>query len=261
MQSNNHFLPGVPIEKVRSAYDHAAGNEIESGKFWSPESSSALAANTFGWFLERPKALPRLPVSLIASPVKEVRLEAEMRFPWAGGKHPWLDAVLVTDDLLIGIESKRYEPFRGGKKGLGFTDAYDRPVWGDSMARYCAVRDELKSGALCYEALDAAQLVKHAYGLRSAVHRENGPWHGLRPVLFYLYAEPVSWPGGRPVDALKKAKHRSMIDNFAGRVAGDEVAFIALDYASLVASWAQAADAHLAAHATNLAAEFDIGPR
>ena len=37
------------------------GNELTSGKFHSVESSAALAANTFGYFLERPGEMPRLP--------------------------------------------------------------------------------------------------------------------------------------------------------------------------------------------------------
>ena len=36
----------------------AAGNEIATGKFDSPESSAALAANAFGFFLQRASELP-----------------------------------------------------------------------------------------------------------------------------------------------------------------------------------------------------------
>ncbi|WP_027443692.1 hypothetical protein [Erythrobacter cryptus] len=38
------FLPGVPEERLRAIYGRAAGNEIASGKFASPQSSAALAA-------------------------------------------------------------------------------------------------------------------------------------------------------------------------------------------------------------------------
>lgn len=41
------FLPGVPVALVRSAMHKAGGNEIESGKLDSPESSAALAVNGF----------------------------------------------------------------------------------------------------------------------------------------------------------------------------------------------------------------------
>ena len=184
------LLPGLPEEDILDALNAAAGNEVESGKFASPESSSALAVNAFGWFLKRPEAPPPLPGLHAAWPARDVRLEAEIRFPWSGGRHPWLDVVVVTDTHLVGIESKRYEPCRTRKKEPGLSEAYDRPVWGDHMRGYCSVRDEVKAGRLRYEALDAPQLVKHAFGLRTAVHRDGGPFRGLTPVLVYLYAEP-----------------------------------------------------------------------
>ena len=43
------LLPGVPAEEVLACYRRAKGNEIGNGKFASPESSSALVANTFGF--------------------------------------------------------------------------------------------------------------------------------------------------------------------------------------------------------------------
>ena len=83
------FLSGVPGELVRAAFDRAGGNEIASGKFASPESSAALAANGFGWFMDRPTALPAFPgTDDLDWPATRVDLEREMRFPWSGGRHP-----------------------------------------------------------------------------------------------------------------------------------------------------------------------------
>ena len=100
------------------------------------------------------------------------------RFPWSGGRHPWLDAVVWTATQLIGVESKRYEPFRAGAKRASFSVAYDRPVWGERMNGYSAVRDRLRDGSLGFDHLDATQLVKHAYGLRTEGLRRR-----LQPVL------------------------------------------------------------------------------
>lgn len=78
------FLPGVPEARVRAALDAAGGNEIASGKFANPQSSAALAANGFGWFLERPSELPPFPeLDDLDWPAREVAVERGMRFPWA----------------------------------------------------------------------------------------------------------------------------------------------------------------------------------
>jgi hypothetical protein len=49
------FFSYLPVEKLVEAFANAGGNELESGKLDSPESSAALAANTFGLFLDPPK--------------------------------------------------------------------------------------------------------------------------------------------------------------------------------------------------------------
>ncbi|MDF1835993.1 MAG: hypothetical protein P1U62_14110, partial [Alteraurantiacibacter sp. bin_em_oilr2.035] len=106
------LLPGVPEDLVRAILDKAGGNEIASGKFASPRSSAALAVNGFGWFLDHPGDLPPFPgLKDCDWPAIRVNAEEQMRFPWRGGRHPWLDAAVETQNCLIGVESKRYEPF------------------------------------------------------------------------------------------------------------------------------------------------------
>ena len=230
------LLPGLPVELICAAYANAPGNELESGKFTSPESSAALAANTFGLFLDRPGDLPQLPgTERWGWPALSVRLEAMMRFPWRGGRHPWLDALVETPAALIGIESKRYEPFRA-KQSATLSEAYWRPVWGNAMTSFERVRDGLRARTLAFQHLDAAQLVKHAFGLRTAVHRES-QFQGKRPFLYYLYAEPKSWPDGRPVPAAHVKAHRSEIGRFAEAVSGDEVTFRFCCYGDLLREW------------------------
>ena len=95
-----------------------------------------------------------------------VTLEAEMRFPWSGGLHPWLDVAIETQSDLLGIKSKRYEPFRDRKK-VSFSPAYFQPVWGKAMRGFEHMRDNLASGHMTFSTLDAAQLVKHAFGIRT----------------------------------------------------------------------------------------------
>lgn len=247
------FLPGVPADPVLAAFAASPGNEIDSGKFRSQESSSALAANTFGYFLERPGDLPVIPGISFEGPTLSVALEAEMRFPWTGGRHPWLDAAVRTDDLLIGIESKRFEPYRSKSKP-SLSEAYWRDVWGDRMAGYQSVRDGLRDGSLAPRHLDAAQLVKHGLGLLASAARHDPP---LRPVLIYLYAEPKTWPDGRKVSEAAMATHRAEVAAFAEAVAGNAVVFHALSYDALLAKWEETGG-EVAAHAARVRQAFGL---
>ena len=175
--TNIEFLPGVDREHVLGRLAKAGGNEVESGKLASKESSAALAVNTFGWFIQRPLALPHLPGMKRGVPASLVDVEYCARFPWRGGRHPWLDAVVETEIQLIGVESKRFEPFRGHKPS-SLSSAYDRKVWGANMEPYEAMRDVLRSGECRFELLDATQLIKHAFGLVTDAGRK-----GKAPVL------------------------------------------------------------------------------
>lgn len=212
------FLPGVPEDQVRAAFDRAGGNEIAIGKFASLESSAALAANGFGWFLDRPDALPAFPgLDDLDWPASRIDIERQMRFPWSGGRHPWLDAAVETPQHLVGVESKRHEPFRD-RKVARLSDAYDRDVWGDGMAPWTMMRDTLRAAPTAFRHVDAAQLVKHALGLATEARRI-----GKVPVLIYLYAEPTD----RPPAAAALMAHRSEVERFDEAVSGARVRFAA----------------------------------
>ena len=246
-----NFLPDLPQARITEALSRAPGNELRSGKFDAAESSAALVANAFGWFLDRPASLPPLP-GVPAGAVETVDLEVEMRFPWAGGRHPWLDVGIVTHTTLVGVESKRYEPFRPAKQ-TGFSDVYDRPVWGPNMARYTALAQALIAGTADFRVLDAVQLVKHAYGIRTRAQKR-----ALGSVLVYLYAEPAQWASGKPVDPARKAQHRAEIARFGETVAGDDVVFVPLNWGDLLWHWDRVPA--LRAHVAALRARFgDLG--
>ena len=74
-RSYPEFLPGVPVPYVLERLAKADGHELSSGKLASPESSVALAVNTFGWFHEQPQRL--LPFAIlgedISLPIAELR--------------------------------------------------------------------------------------------------------------------------------------------------------------------------------------------
>lgn len=75
------FLPGVDANYVIERLRQAGGSEIESGKLLSPDSSAALAANTFGWFAARPELLPPFPNMVFDAPPLAVDVEYCARFP------------------------------------------------------------------------------------------------------------------------------------------------------------------------------------
>ena len=252
----DRFLPGVPAAQVEAIFNAAPGREIASGKFDSPESSAALAANTFGFFLNRPGDLPQLPgCGQVTWPAYSLTLERTVRFPWRGGRHPVPDVLITTPSALIGIESKRFEPFRT-KKAPSLSDAYWRLVWGDRMGGYQRVRDELRRDSGLYAHLDAAQLFKHAFALRTQVNRK-GEHEGMTPVLVYLYAEPEAWPrDGKPISEDVKAQHRQEIQDFARRVEGDEVKFIPCSYRDLLSVWQESETPEVRAHAEAVMRRF-----
>jgi hypothetical protein len=232
------FLPGVPKDRVRAALDVAGGNEIASGKLDSQESSAALAVNAFGWFLERSAELPPFPpLADLDWPAVRVEVERQMRFPWRGGRHPWFDAAIETATHLIGIESKRFEPFRDAKT-VALSRAYDRDVWGDGMAPFTAMRDALRSGDAAFAHLDAAQLVKHAFGLVT-----EGRRIGKAPVLLYIFAEPAM-RGSSVITPEALARHRAEIARFTAAVAGAGVRFAACSWREWLADWTGDAGDH-----------------
>lgn len=249
-------MPRVPGPEVEAIFNAAAGNEIATGKFDSPESSAALAANAFGFFLRRAADLPPLPGCTGETwPARSLMLEAVVRFPWRGGRHPVLDCLVTTPSAFIGIESKRFEPYRT-KRASSLSDAYWRPVWGERMKRYQSIRDGLREFPNLYAHLDAAQLFKHAFALRTAVHKRP-EFRGLTPILFYVYATPENWPrSGDPVDEGAKAQHLEEIGRFAVAVAGDEVRFISCSYRRLLKVWAGHKDVRVRAHAHAVAERF-----
>ena len=250
------FLPGVPGPKIEAIFNAAAGNEIATGKFDSPKSSAALAANAFGFFLGRAVDLPPLPgCGGETWPARTLMLEAEVRFPWRGGRHPVLDCLVTTSSALIGIESKRFEPFRS-RKASALSNAYWRPVWGKRMRGYESIRDRLHGAPGCYRHLDAAQLFKHAFALWTAVHKRP-EFRALAPILFYVYAEPNFWPGrGEPVDEGAKTRHREEIERFAAAVADDEVTFVPCSWRKLLETWAQRENGRIRSHADVLMERF-----
>jgi hypothetical protein len=127
------------------------------------------------------------------------------------------------------------------------------------MKGYEAIRDQLYSDPRAYKFLDAAQLIKHALGLRTAVNQGRpSDYPGKRPVLVYLRATPSIWPQPSQglIPAQGHSKHAEEIWSFAKAVAGDEVEFYAFTYEELLNSWSSSASLALRDHVRALRERF-----
>ena len=236
------FLPGVPAEAVLASLGRLPGSDLDS-----PDSSSALVANTFGWFLDRPRQLLPLPGVPMGLP-ETVELGVEMQLPMRNVRHPRLDAVVTTSTTLVGIASVRYQPFRP-RKVTRFTEPFQDRDWGPGMARFGRMRAALTTGQQTYHHLDAVTLVKQAYALRTqSLKQARGA------VLVYLHAAPATWSSGKPVDRKAVLRHQSEVAGFARAVKGDDVTFVALRWSDLLAEWSKTPA--LAAHAAAVTGWF-----
>ena len=161
-----------------------------------------------------------------------------------------MDAFVETYSHIIGIESKRYEPYRSKSTGK-FSKTYWRDVWGEGMAPFERIRDRLARGDISFQRIDAVQLVKHAFGLRT-----EGRRRGKAAVLVYLYAEPETWGNGKLVNHDDKKVHAQEAERFASEVAGADVAFMICTYRKLLKTLRETSDTGLCHYADMIEARF-----
>lgn len=240
------LLPGLDAETVLAALRRRPGNEVDSGRFASPDSAQALTANAFGWYLDRPALLPPLPMVPMGRP-DTVELSVEMRLPWTGVRQPWLDVAITSATTLVGVVATRYDPFRPARASR-FAEPYDSRDW-DGMARFAALRRALTEGRRSFRQLDAVALVKAAHALRT-----QGEKRARGAVLVYLHAAPANWASGKPVAPEGVARHQAEVADFARAVKGDAVSFVPLRWSDLLAQWSGVPA--LAAHAAAIQSRF-----
>jgi hypothetical protein len=96
-----------------------------------------------------------------------------------------------------------------------------------------------------YRWLDAAQLVKHAFGI--AYTFPDQP-----TTLLYLFPEPSN-PEEYPIFA----EHRAEVARFAASISGDEPNFVAMSYPELWKSWETYSDP-FPVHVDRLRARYGV---
>ena len=235
----DNLVPSVRLRDFEADLRAGDGNELRD-KFRAIHSSSALAVNVFGPFRDRTRELS-LPV-----PGAFAGLQFEAKCPTGVSSQPAnLDLLLTGLGGIVGVESKLTEHL--SRHRAAFSPRYRERI-----------RDERRQSAwfremLCLEEdprryawLDAAQLVKHAFGLARTF-----PDGAL--TLLYLYWEP------RHAEQLPPfAGHRCEVEAFSARVAGSRPTFRALAYPELWACWSGKTRPWLSAHLDALRARYDV---
>jgi len=216
-------------------------------KFHAAYSSSALQVNTFAPFRSRIGDLVLFGASRFAS----LRFEAQLATGLA--RSPNIDVLCEGDDV-VAIESKCLEFLYPGAAKDARRKASQPPFRPSYAAiehhldsNFRQLYDEIRADPGIFAPVDAAQLVKHCFGLRMA--------YGRRAiVLAYLFWEPS--------DSNRYAvfaEHRHQIARVAQILSGSSVSFAAMSYAELFQTWLDASTPQwLADHITKLRQRYDV---
>ncbi len=235
------LLPGL-AEAAEVEFRGGSGDEWRR-KIRAPHSSSALAANVFLPFRVFDR-LSELHLPGLGAGFGTLRLEGRVPSGLSRANAPNLDVLLTGERLAVGVESKLIEPL--SPHAARFSPRYrDEAVgaWRDGPWFHEMLR--LMKAADAYRHLDAAQLVKHAFGLANT-------FPDARPMLVYLFWEPAD-PACDPAFT----RHRDEVADFAGRVAGGTPGFVALSYPELWTAWrSESPSPWLSAHLNALEARY-----
>jgi hypothetical protein len=236
-----NLIDGVALADFEEDLRQGDGNEL-AGKFRAAHSSSALAVNTFAPFKSDPSLL-RIPGG---GGFQRLGFEQKCPHGLPGRRPPNLDVVLAGPGGVVAIESKCLEPL--SPHVADFAPAYEAEIkdvrretaWFRQMLRLIQEPD-------AYRWLDAAQLVKHAFGI-AHTYRD-------RPAtLLYLFWEPSN-PEAHPVFA----EHRGEVTRFAESVRGGRPDFFAMSYPELWRSWDASPDPEwLPLHIARLRARYAV---
>lgn len=234
----DNLLPLVAADDFEADLRAGDGNELES-KFRAAASSSALAVNCFAP-LRRQISDLTLP---ILSGFNSLQFERKCPTGLRDGKPPNLDVLLSGPKGVVGIESKLTEHL--SKHTASFSPAYAAQIqdWRREEGYYCEMI-RLVEAPNSYVWLDAAQLIKHAFGLART-------FPDLPTTLLYLYWEPAN-----PDCSVRFSEHRREIEEFSERVAGSTPTFVAMSYPELWVLWRASAPEWLNIHIDQLEARY-----
>lgn len=236
----DNLIAGLSLIDFAEDFAGGAGQEL-AGKFRAVHSSAALAINCFA-------PLRANAHSFDLGERRGLNINGfKRRFPTglARAQAPHLDVVASGHGEVVAIESKCLEYLT--PKRVRFSERYSTDIidercdspWFAEMLRLVAL-----SGP-SYRFLDAAQLIKHAFGLMRAAAEPT--------TLFYLYWEPMD----ADLSPLFE-HHRAEIAAFADRVAGSSLKFASMSYPELWAAWDETGDPFLRGHVAALRARYEV---
>jgi hypothetical protein len=241
-EPGQNLIDGVELAAFESDLRQGDGNELK-GRFRAAHSSSALAVNTFAPF----KA--NLADLWLPAGGGFDSLSFERKCPH-GVKNdfrpPNIDVVFCGPSSVVAVESKCLEPLK--PKSAKFSPAYEADIrdgrrqtaWFHEMLR-------LRQKPRAYRCLDAAQLVKHAFGIANT-------FRDRLATLLYLYWEPSNQEN-YPIFA----EHRAEVSRFAAAIRGGGPEFAAVSYRELWRAWdAPGQPEWLRTHVGRLRARYEV---
>lgn len=234
----DNLVHGLTLGDFQADFAAGAGQELD-GKMRAAHSSSALAVNCFGRWASDPSSLT------ICGQTGFNRLQFEAKCPTGVGRMPpHLDLVLTGPSGILAIESKCIEYLSTHK--AKFADAYvDNITDHRTKTGWFSEMLALRVQADKYRFLDAAQLIKHYFGLAHT--------YSDSPItLVYLFWEPAN-----PTAFDDFKNHGAEINIFSEAVADSKVNFQALSYPELWESWEnQDQPSWLGQHLSNLKSRY-----
>lgn len=234
----DNLVLGVAEDQFREDFAEGAGQELD-GKMRAAYSSSALAVNCFARWRNDPSDLK------LAGQTGFSRLQFEAKCPTGlSGTPPHLDLLLRGRDTVLAVESKCTEHLTD--HAAEFSDAYRERITDDRReTEWFREMEELRERPKKYRFLDAAQLIKHYFGVARTYPNET-------VTLLYLFWEPAN-----AEDVSLFADHRREIEVFSEAVSGSPVSFVSQSYPELWDEWRGSPEpVWLEEHLDNLGARY-----
>lgn len=243
----NNLLPCISLDDFKADFRKGKGDELKK-KFRAPHSSAALAVNGFARFRDQSRIASLIVPKNIGGGFSDLKFEQKCPIDGVRGTPPHLDVVLLRSESVVGIESKLTEPIPGGK-AADFKEVYDTIPNKRRNQGYYDEMQRLRSAPKDYQYLDAAQLIKHAFGLTDT-------YKDCSVTLFYLYWEPENKNDDELCQLFET--HRNEIKKFSQQVSGSHVKFEAMSYPELWNEWRKSTSNWMPKYIYNLKKRYRV---